>query len=71
LYEVSSIFWYWSRLSPLAQTLFDGGRRRAVSEWARANYVAAVEAYREISLTAFQEAEDRAATLRIIDNEGR
>jgi hypothetical protein len=39
----------------LAQTVFDAGRRRAISESARANYDAAVATYGQTSLTAFQQ----------------
>lgn len=44
---------FWAVGPALAQTLFDGGRRRATSESARANYDAAVATYRQTSLTAF------------------
>src|SRR5580692_7768058 len=37
----------------MAETLFDGGRRRATSTAARANYDATVANYRESTLTAF------------------
>ena len=53
----------------IAETLFDGGRRRATSESARANYDAAVANYRQTSLIAFQEVEDNVAVLRILQNE--
>jgi NodT family efflux transporter outer membrane factor (OMF) lipoprotein len=61
---------FWAVGPALAQTLFDGGRRRANSETARANYDAAVATYRQTSLTAFQEVEDNVAALRILENEG-
>jgi outer membrane protein TolC len=51
--------------------LFDAGRRRGTSQSARANYDAVVAAYRETSLTAFQEVEDNVAALRILENEAR
>jgi outer membrane protein TolC len=53
----------------LAETLFDGGRRRATSESTLANYDAAVATYRQTALTAFQEVEDNVAALRILANE--
>jgi NodT family efflux transporter outer membrane factor (OMF) lipoprotein len=62
---------FWAVGPALAQTLFDGGRRRATSESARANYDATVATYRQTSLTAFQEVEDNVAALRILENEGK
>ncbi|HET7439768.1 MAG TPA: efflux transporter outer membrane subunit [Terriglobales bacterium] len=52
-------------------TAFDVGRRRAVSEQARAAYDQTVANYRETVLTAFQEVEDNLAALRILENEAR
>jgi NodT family efflux transporter outer membrane factor (OMF) lipoprotein len=60
---------FWAVGPALAETLFDGGRRRATSESARANYDATVATYRQTSLTAFQEVEDNVAALRILENE--
>jgi NodT family efflux transporter outer membrane factor (OMF) lipoprotein len=51
------------------ETIFDGGRRRASSEAARANYDATVATYRETTLTAFQQVEDNLAALRILEQE--
>jgi NodT family efflux transporter outer membrane factor (OMF) lipoprotein len=62
---------FWAVGPALAQTLFDGGRRRATSESARANYDATVATYRQTSLTAFQEVEDNVAALRILENEAK
>lgn len=62
---------FWAIGPTLAQTLFDGGRRRATSESARANYDATVANYRQTSLTAFQEVEDNIAALRILENEAQ
>jgi NodT family efflux transporter outer membrane factor (OMF) lipoprotein len=42
----------------LSQTLFDHGRRRAVSDIARADYDGTVASYRQTTLTAFQQVED-------------
>ena len=53
----------------MSQTLFDGGRRRATSEASVANYDAMVAAYRETTLTAFQQVEDNLAALRILERE--
>ncbi|MBZ5604723.1 MAG: efflux transporter outer membrane subunit [Acidobacteriia bacterium] len=60
---------FWAVGPSLAQTLFDAGRRRAGSDVAVAGYDAAVAAYRETTLTAFQQVEDNLAALRILENE--
>ncbi len=52
-----------------AQTLFDKGRRAAVTEQARALYDGTVANYRLSVLTAFQEVEDNLAALRILSRE--
>ena len=54
-----------------AVTAFDGGRRRAVSDQARAAYDESVANYRQTVLTAFQEVEDNLAVLRILDDEAK
>lgn len=54
-----------------AVTAFDGGRRRAVSEQARAAYDESVANYRQTILTAFQEVEDNLAVLRILNDEAQ
>ena len=59
----------WAVGSTLAQTLFDGGLRRAVTEQARALYQGTVANYRQTVLTAFQEVEDNLSTLRILSQE--
>src|SRR6202034_813517 len=51
--------------------LFDGGRRKAQSEAARAAYDASVATYRQTALTAFQQVEDNLAALRILGDEAR
>ena len=61
----------WSVGSTLAQTLFDGGFRRAVTEQSRALYQGTVANYRQTVLTAFQEVEDNLSTLRILSQELR
>jgi NodT family efflux transporter outer membrane factor (OMF) lipoprotein len=50
-------------------TAFDAGRRRAVSEQARAAYDQTVANYRQTVLSAIQEVEDNLAALRILENE--
>jgi len=59
----------WAVGSTLAQTLFDGGFRKAVTEQARAKYQGTVANYRQTALTAFQEVEDNLSTLRILSQE--
>ena len=59
----------WAVGSSLTQTIFDGGRRRATSEAALANYDATVASYRQATLDAFQQVEDNLAALRILEQE--
>jgi NodT family efflux transporter outer membrane factor (OMF) lipoprotein len=61
----------WAVGPAVGQTLFDGGRRRATSDIALANYDGAVATYRETTLTAFQQVEDNLAALRVLDRECR
>jgi outer membrane protein TolC len=51
----------------MSQTIFDAGRRRAVSEGATANYDGTLAAYRQTTLTAFLQVEDNLAALRILE----
>ena len=67
LLNASSLLW--SVGATITQTIFDGGRRRATSEAARASYDATVAAYRQTTLTAFQQVEDNLAALRILEQE--
>lgn len=60
---------FWSLGAAAAETLFDGGLRRATTEQARAAYDAQVATYRQTVLTGFQEVEDNLAALRILDQE--
>jgi NodT family efflux transporter outer membrane factor (OMF) lipoprotein len=61
----------WAIGGQASQTLYDAGRRRAVSEGAIANYDGTVATYRQTTLTAFQEVEDNLAALRILENEAQ
>jgi NodT family efflux transporter outer membrane factor (OMF) lipoprotein len=61
----------WAVGPQLSQTIFDAGRRRAVSEGAIANYDGTVASYRQTTLTAFQEVEDNLAALRILEKEAQ
>ena len=60
---------FWSMGVALALTIFDGGRRAAVSDQAMANYDITVANYRGTVLQAFAEVEDNLAALRILEQE--
>jgi NodT family efflux transporter outer membrane factor (OMF) lipoprotein len=60
---------FWAVGPQLAETLFDGGRRRGVVAEQRAAYDATVAAYRKTVLTAMQQVEDNLAALRILEAE--
>jgi NodT family efflux transporter outer membrane factor (OMF) lipoprotein len=62
---------FWAVGPQMSQTIFDAGRRRAVSEGATANYDGTVASYRQTALTAFQEVEDNLAALRILEKEAQ
>ena len=59
----------WSLGAALAQTLFDGGLRRARTAQAEAAYDVAVAQYKETVLGGFQQVEDQLALLRLLDQE--
>ena len=59
----------WSVAPALTETLFDGGRRRAVSAQARAGYDRSVSLYRETLLVSLREVEDNLAALRVLAEE--
>lgn len=61
----------WSFGLSAAETIFDAGRRRAVSDQARAAYDAQVATYRQNVLAAFQQVEDNLAAVRILENEAK
>jgi NodT family efflux transporter outer membrane factor (OMF) lipoprotein len=62
---------FWAVGPTLAETIFDGGRRRATNEGAVAGYDAAVATYRQTALTAFMEVENNLAALRVLQQESR
>jgi NodT family efflux transporter outer membrane factor (OMF) lipoprotein len=62
---------FWSVGPALAETLFDGGLRRAVTQQAQAAYDANVSTYRQTVLTAFQQVEDNLSALRILEEQAR
>jgi NodT family efflux transporter outer membrane factor (OMF) lipoprotein len=61
----------WSIGPALAETLFDGGSRRAVKKQAEAAYDANVATYRQTVLNAFKEVEDNLSALRILEEEAK
>ena len=60
---------FWTVGPTLAQTLWEGGRRRAFNDEAQAAYEANAANYRQTVLSAFQEVEDDVSTLRLLDRE--
>jgi NodT family efflux transporter outer membrane factor (OMF) lipoprotein len=60
---------FWSVGASISETVFDGGLRRAQTDFARAAYDASVATYRQTVLTAFQGVEDNLAALRILEQE--
>ncbi len=60
---------FWSIGAALAQLLFDGGARQAITDQARAVHDEEVALYRQTVLTGFQEVEDNLAALRILEEE--
>ena len=61
----------WSVGASAIETIFDAGRRRAITDEARANYGVSVANYRLAVLNGFQEVEDNLAALRILADEQR
>jgi NodT family efflux transporter outer membrane factor (OMF) lipoprotein len=66
---ISSASTFWSLVPGAVVTAFDAGRRRAVSDQARAAYEQTAANYRDTVLTALREVEDELATLRVLDEE--
>ncbi len=67
LLKASSLFW--SAGPTASETIFDYGRRRAALTQAKAGYDETVAAYRQTTLTAFQQVEDNLTVLRVLNTE--
>ena len=61
----------WSVGASALETVFDAGRRRAISDQAMAAYDGTVASYQEAVLRAFQEVEDSLSDLRVLDEEAK
>jgi len=66
---LSGLSTFWSAGPALAVTLFDGGRRRAVSDQAMAVYDESVAEYKDTILRSLQDVEDSLAALRVLRQE--
>jgi NodT family efflux transporter outer membrane factor (OMF) lipoprotein len=69
LFSLPSVLW--SLGASLVEIVFDGGRRQALTDQARAFYDATVATYRQTVLTAFQNVEDNLSALRILEEEAQ
>jgi NodT family efflux transporter outer membrane factor (OMF) lipoprotein len=61
----------WSFGPAVTETVFDGGKRGALTAQARAAYDERVAAYRKTVLAAFQNVEDQLVALRLLEEEAR
>ena len=59
----------WAVGPNLAETLFEGGLRRAQVASARAAYDTSVDSYRQTVLTSLQQVEDSLVTLRVLEHQ--
>jgi NodT family efflux transporter outer membrane factor (OMF) lipoprotein len=66
---LSGLSTFWSAGPAAAVTLFDAGRRRAISAEARAAYDESVAEYQETILSSLQDVEDSLAALRVLRQE--
>ena len=60
---------FWAVGPGMSETLFDGGRRKATTESARAVYDGSVATYRQTVLSSFQQVEDNLVVLRVLSTE--
>jgi NodT family efflux transporter outer membrane factor (OMF) lipoprotein len=61
----------WSIGASAAETVFDAGRRRAVSDQTMATYDEMVADYQQTVLTSFQQVEDSLSDLRVLNDEAK
>ncbi|HLJ23724.1 MAG TPA: efflux transporter outer membrane subunit [Candidatus Acidoferrales bacterium] len=61
----------WSIGGSAAETVFDAGRRRAVSDQAIASYDETIADYQQTVLASFQQVEDSLSDLRVLEEEAR
>ncbi|HWX38775.1 MAG TPA: efflux transporter outer membrane subunit [Candidatus Sulfotelmatobacter sp.] len=61
----------WSIGGSAAETVFDFGRRRAVSDQAIATYDELIADYQQMVLTSFQQVEDSLSDLRVLQDESK
>ena len=60
---------FWSVGAAALFTVFDGGKRHALNDEAKAAYDSSVASYRQTVLSAFQQVEDNLAALRVLEQE--
>src|SRR5262249_38965251 len=60
---------FWSAGPEAVINVLDFGRRRAVTDEARATYEATAADYQQLVLTAFREVEDQLSALRVLEEE--
>ncbi len=61
----------WSVGANAAEIVFDAGRRRAVSDQAKATYDEMIADYQQTVLTSFQQVEDSLSDLRVLEEEAK
>jgi outer membrane protein TolC len=61
----------WAIGASAAETVFDAGRRRAVSDQALATYDEMIADYQQTVLASFQQVEDSLSDLRVLEEEAK